>query len=103
MRRVQAVVHHAGPLRIGGVHTPLKTLWRALGHAGFLTMFSFTVESTQRNSESNSSSMKSADAVSPVKKNKVKDKVKKQLKKAKHTLYSKKKDDDKTEKDKKSK
>ncbi|XP_039746838.1 MICAL-like protein 1 isoform X2 [Pararge aegeria] len=57
----------------------------------------------QRNSESNSSSMKSADAVSPVKKNKVKDKVKKQLKKAKHTLYSKKKDDDKTEKDKKSK
>ncbi|XP_045782807.1 MICAL-like protein 1 isoform X2 [Maniola jurtina] len=57
----------------------------------------------QRNSESNSSSIKSADAVTPVKKNKVKDKVKKQLKKAKHTLISKKKDEDKPEKDKKSK
>ncbi|XP_034840589.1 MICAL-like protein 1 isoform X1 [Maniola hyperantus] len=57
----------------------------------------------QRNSESNSSSIKSADAVTPLKKNKVKDKVKKQLKKAKHTLISKKKDEDKPEKDKKSK
>ncbi|CAH0720906.1 unnamed protein product, partial [Brenthis ino] len=57
----------------------------------------------QRHSESNSSSMKSADAITPVKKNKVKDKVKKQLKKAKHTLISKKKDEEKTDKEKKPK
>ncbi|XP_072943393.1 uncharacterized protein MICAL-like isoform X2 [Epargyreus clarus] len=56
----------------------------------------------QRNSDSNSSSMKSAEAVTPGKKTKVKDKVKKQLKKAKHTLISKKKDEDK-EKEKKPK
>ncbi|XP_050680933.1 MICAL-like protein 1 isoform X2 [Leptidea sinapis] len=49
----------------------------------------------QRNSDSNSSSIKSSDVVAPVKKNKVKDKVKKQLKKAKHSLISKKKDEDK--------
>lgn len=47
--------------------------------------------------------MKSGDAVTPVKKNKVKDKVKKQLKKAKHTLISKKKDEDKPDKEKKTK
>ncbi|VVC89293.1 unnamed protein product [Leptidea sinapis] len=47
------------------------------------------------NSDSNSSSIKSSDVVAPVKKNKVKDKVKKQLKKAKHSLISKKKDEDK--------
>ncbi|CAH2086413.1 unnamed protein product [Euphydryas editha] len=57
----------------------------------------------QRNSESNSSSIKSTDAVTPVKKNKVKDKVKKQLKKAKHSLISKKKEEDKPDKEKKSK
>lgn len=63
----------------------------------------------QRNSDS---SLKSIDVATTHKKNKVKDKVKKQLKKAKHTLYSKKKDDsaerkevkeEKTEKEKKSK
>lgn len=47
----------------------------------------------QRNSESNSSSMKSVEAVATPKKNKVKDKVKKQLKKAKHSLIPKKKED----------
>ncbi|KAI8434919.1 hypothetical protein MSG28_003393 [Choristoneura fumiferana] len=61
----------------------------------------------QRSSESNSSSMKSADLPTP-KKNKVKDKVKKQFKKAKHSLIPKKKDDsdkkeEKGEKEKKSK
>nr|XP_026495284.1 MICAL-like protein 1 isoform X2 [Vanessa tameamea] len=64
---------------------------------------SIATKRAQRNSESNSSSMKSVEAVSPVKKNKVKDKVKKQLKKAKHTLISKKKDEDKPEKERKSK
>ncbi|XP_045445459.1 MICAL-like protein 1 [Melitaea cinxia] len=64
---------------------------------------SIACKRAQRNSESNSSSMKSADAVTPGKKNKVKDKVKKQLKKAKHTLISKKKDEDKPDKEKKSK
>lgn len=65
--------------------------------------------SAQRNSESNSSSMKSVEVVPAPKKSKVKDKVKKQLKKAKHTLISKKKDDgsdrkeEKTEKEKKAK
>ncbi|XP_045491886.1 MICAL-like protein 1 isoform X1 [Colias croceus] len=52
----------------------------------------------QRNSDSNSSSIKSTEVVTPVKKNKVKDKVKKQLKKAKHTLISKKKDEEKKDK-----
>lgn len=47
----------------------------------------------QRNSESNSSSMKSVEVIPTPKKSKVKDKVKKQLKKAKHTLISKKKED----------
>lgn len=56
--------------------------------------------------------MKSTDVATTHKKNKVKDKVKKQFKKAKHTLYSKKKDEtaerkegkeDKTEKENKSK
>lgn len=46
----------------------------------------------QRQSESNSSSIKSVEVAAP-KKNKVKDKMKKQFKKAKHTLISKKKDD----------
>ncbi|CAG9585386.1 unnamed protein product [Danaus chrysippus] len=64
---------------------------------------SIATKRAQRNSESNSSSMKSGDAVTPVKKNKVKDKVKKQLKKAKHTLISKKKDEDKPDKEKKTK
>ncbi|CAH2073793.1 unnamed protein product, partial [Iphiclides podalirius] len=57
----------------------------------------------QRNSDSNASSIKSAEAVITPKKSKVRDKVKKQLKKAKHTLISKKKDEDKTDKDKKPK
>ncbi|XP_068629341.1 MICAL-like protein 1 isoform X2 [Battus philenor] len=56
----------------------------------------------QRNSDSNASSIKSAETVLSPKKNKVKDKVKKQLKKAKHTLIHKKKDEEKAEKDKKS-
>lgn len=51
--------------------------------------------SAQRNSDSTSSSLKSTDVVTPIKKNKVKDKVKRQFKKAKHTLISKKKDEEK--------
>ncbi|CAG4989502.1 unnamed protein product [Parnassius apollo] len=57
----------------------------------------------QRNSDSNTSSIKSAETVTTPKKSKVKDKVKKQLKKAKHTLISKKKEDDNTEKNRKPK
>ncbi|CAH2242314.1 jg25228 [Pararge aegeria aegeria] len=34
--------HHAGPVRMGGLNTPLRTLSRTLKHAGFLTMFSAT-------------------------------------------------------------
>ncbi|CAH2232804.1 jg16587 [Pararge aegeria aegeria] len=34
MRRGLAVVHHAGPVRLGGLHTPLGTLWRTLRYAG---------------------------------------------------------------------
>lgn len=47
----------------------------------------------QRNSDSNTSSMKSFEEIPTPKKNKMKDKMKKQLKKAKHTLHIKKKDD----------
>ncbi|CAH2216673.1 jg5611, partial [Pararge aegeria aegeria] len=43
---VKAVVRHAVPVRIGGLHTPLRTLWRILRHAGFFTMISFTVEAS---------------------------------------------------------
>ncbi|KAF9418472.1 hypothetical protein HW555_004760 [Spodoptera exigua] len=57
----------------------------------------------QRNSESNSSSMKSVEVIPTPKKNKVKDKVKKQLKKAKHTLISKKKEDSSERKEEKDK
>ncbi|KAH9630659.1 hypothetical protein HF086_003950 [Spodoptera exigua] len=57
----------------------------------------------QRNSESNSSSMKSVEVIPTSKKNKVKDKVKKQLKKAKHTLISKKKEDSSERKEEKDK
>lgn len=63
----------------------------------------------QRNSESNSSSMKSIEVAPTPKKSKVKDKMKKQFKKAKHSLISKKKDDvgehkqEKPEKEKKAK
>ncbi|CAH2250295.1 jg3664 [Pararge aegeria aegeria] len=39
VRRVKAVVHHAGSVLIG----LLRTFWIALRHAGSLTMFSFTV------------------------------------------------------------
>ncbi|CAH2267836.1 jg5772 [Pararge aegeria aegeria] len=46
MTRVLAVVHHASPVQIGGFHTPIRTLWSIVKHAGFLTMLSFTVEAS---------------------------------------------------------
>ncbi|XP_014370586.2 MICAL-like protein 1 isoform X1 [Papilio machaon] len=64
---------------------------------------SIATKRAQRNSDSNASSIKSTETIVSPKKNKVKDKVKKQLKKAKHTLISKKKDEDKMEKEKKPK
>ncbi|XP_013182204.1 PREDICTED: EH domain-binding protein 1 isoform X1 [Papilio xuthus] len=64
---------------------------------------SIATKRAQRNSDSNASSIKSTETIVSPKKSKVKDKVKKQLKKAKHTLISKKKDDDKIEKEKKPK
>ncbi|KPJ06126.1 MICAL-like protein 1 [Papilio machaon] len=64
---------------------------------------SIATKRAQRNSDSNASSIKSTETIVSPKKNKVKDKVKKQLKKAKHTLISKKKDEDKLEKEKKPK
>ncbi|CAH2241220.1 jg3285 [Pararge aegeria aegeria] len=38
------MVHHAGLVRIGGLHTPLRTLWRTLRHAGFRKIFFFKLE-----------------------------------------------------------
>ncbi|CAH2229118.1 jg4796 [Pararge aegeria aegeria] len=35
---------YAGPVHIDRLHMPLRTLWRTVRHAGFLTIFSFTVE-----------------------------------------------------------
>ncbi|XP_013146150.1 PREDICTED: EH domain-binding protein 1 isoform X2 [Papilio polytes] len=64
---------------------------------------SIATKRAQRNSDSNASSIKSTETIVSPKKTKVKDKVKKQLKKAKHTLISKKKDEDKMEKEKKPK
>ncbi|CAH2257375.1 jg7580 [Pararge aegeria aegeria] len=44
MRRI--IFKHAGQERVMGLHTPLRTLWRSRRHAGFLTMFYFTVEAS---------------------------------------------------------
>ncbi|CAH2264860.1 jg5699 [Pararge aegeria aegeria] len=42
----EALVHHAGPVWISVLHTPLETLWRTLRPTAFLRMFSFTVEAS---------------------------------------------------------
>ncbi|CAH2247086.1 jg23915 [Pararge aegeria aegeria] len=46
---VKAAVVCAGPVRIGGLHTPLRKLCRTLRRAAFLTRFSFNVEATYGN------------------------------------------------------